>query len=137
MTLLRCILNLLCYSHLTVSITKQFVCLLRFFLAGLSLTTLPRIHRISGLKFQILKPTFFGLKMIMKSGLEKIFLKLGSFHKLCLHLGVGRWSEKHVVYYIKSANQDHMWSKNANRICESSLTEIKIIWLQYGVFLLS
>ena len=40
----------------------------------------------------------------MKSGLEKIFLKLGSFHKLRLHLGVGRWSEKHVVYYIKSAN---------------------------------
>ena len=29
---------------------------------------------------------------------------LGSFHKLRLHLGVGRWSEKRVVYYIKSAN---------------------------------
>ena len=46
----------------------------------------------------------FALKMLMKSGLEKTFLKLGSFHKLRLHLGVGRWSEKHVVYYIKSAN---------------------------------
>ena len=32
----------------------------------------------------------------MKSGLEKTFLKLGSFHKLRLHLGVGRWSEKHL-----------------------------------------
>ena len=40
----------------------------------------------------------------MKSGLEKIFLKLGSFHKLCLHLGVGRWSEKCVGYHIKSEN---------------------------------
>ena len=39
---------------------------------------------------------FFGLKIIMKSGLEKIFLKLGSFHKLRLHLGVGRWLQKHV-----------------------------------------
>ena len=29
---------------------------------------------------------------------------LGSFHKLRLHLGLGRWSEKLVVYYIKSAN---------------------------------
>ena len=29
---------------------------------------------------------------------------LGSFHKLRLRLGVGRWSGKCVVYYIKSAN---------------------------------
>ena len=41
---------------------------------------------------------------IMDVGYVKNKEKLGSFHKLRLHLGVGRWSEKHVIYYIKSAN---------------------------------
>ena len=38
-------------------------------------------------------------------------------------LGVGRWSEKCVVCYIKSANQGRTWSKNANVICETPLTD--------------
>ena len=50
---------------------------------------------------------------------------LGSFHKLRLHLGVGRWSEKLVVYYKKVQTRDvrgQKMPKNANVICESSLS---------------
>ena len=41
--------------------------------------------------------------VISKSDLLSKFL-LGSLHKLRLHLGVGRWSEKCYIHYIKSAN---------------------------------
>jgi hypothetical protein len=38
---------------------------------------------------------------------------------------VGGWSEKHLVYYRKSANYGRTWSKKAKVICESSLNYIK------------
>ena len=45
----------------------------------------------------------FCIATLKCKGLASSFA-LGSFHKLRLHLGVGRSSEKRVVYYIKSAN---------------------------------
>ena len=60
------------------------------------------------------------------STLTRFKAELGSFHKLCLHLGVGWWSEKRVVHYIRSVNYRDVPSqrmpKNANVICESSPT---------------
>ena len=38
--------------------------------------TLPRTHRISGLKSQVLKPTFFYLKMMVKSGLDFFYFEI-------------------------------------------------------------
>ena len=35
---------------------------------------------------------------------NKARIILGGFHKLHLHLGVGKGSEKRIVYYRKSAN---------------------------------
>ena len=54
---------------------------------------------------------------------DRLLSSLRSFHKLSLHLGVGRWSEKGVVYYIKSRDVGgQKMPKNANVICASSLT---------------
>ena len=33
-----------------------------------------------------------------ESTLTRFKAELGSFHKLCLHLGMGRWSEKRVIH---------------------------------------
>ena len=49
---------------------------------------------------------------------------LGSFHKLRVHLGVGKWAEKLVDYYVKVQTRNahgQKFSKNANVFCESSL----------------
>ena len=64
-------------------------------------------YDIRWLHLKRLKPVFFF--SIPVSGLD-------SFHKLRLHLGVGRWSEKRVDYYIKSATKGGTWSKNTKKM---------------------
>ena len=54
--------------------------------------------------------------ILSKAFERKFYTALGSFHKLRLHLGVGRWSEKHIVYYIKSANYSQVPNKRVGWI---------------------
>ena len=54
------------------------------------------------MKHEIYHENWWNMKYIMK--IDETWNVLGSIHKLRLHLGVGRWSEKCKIYYTKSAN---------------------------------
>ena len=42
---------------------------------------------------------------ILPKFVPKLKSVFGSFHKLHLHIGVGKWSETRVVFYKKSTNK--------------------------------
>ena len=105
------------------SVHKFIDCKLWRILKGLrNRSFIPSFSIIIAIQVNNFLEVFFFI-ILSKAFERKFYTALGSFHKLRLHLGVGRWSEKHIVYYIKSANLGRTWSKNTKK-CKSNLWKL-------------